>query len=233
MRRKALAVVSVAVILSTVFFLFGGCTNPEGDLRSQDPLSGEAAAVPAGKAKVRLTRQPESPAANAKDAHFEWTILASIAADPKNSRSKAGWAVIRYSLAVRVIGDDDARTIPEKEKVRPKAGMMFVRHEGETSWAKFAVGTLDTRGTAGYPYHIPGTAHVVSVGGAGFGETVPGGHAPMVEVFKPWTYSVEAKAGPLADVVKPLLTAEVEVAVPAKVDVLRVGDAVTSLDIRP
>ena len=45
--------------------------------------------------------------------------------------------------------------------------------------------------------------------------------------------SIEAKAGPPADVVAPLLTAETTVKLPARVDLLRVGDAVTSLDLRP
>jgi hypothetical protein len=235
MRRETLAiVVGVAAVAGLAFLAVRGCSDPEADLPTpQDPLSAEAAAVPANKAKVRLTRKPESPPADPKDVSFEWAILSSLPADPNNSRSKAGWSVVRYSLRVRVVGDDDARTTPEAERVRPKPGMMFVRHEGETAWAKFAAGTVRTYGTAGYPYHIPGHPHAVSLGGGGPGSTTPRVDPPKIDIFKPWTYSVEAKAGSLADVVAPLLTAEVEVELPAKVDILRVGDATTSLDIRP
>lgn len=246
------ALVAVAVLLGSAFLFFGGCEKrPDLWQPPEDELSGEAAVVPPGKVKVRLTRKPDALPPDATEASYEWAVLASLQADRLDPElrpkpGETGWTVIRYRLVVKAVGEDDSATIPEGERVRPKVGMRFLRHEGELHWAAYYPRALKQSGTAGYHYHIPGKAKLVRVYPTsewGLGRLKPAAGDPQldpsppqpagVEIFKPWTYSVEVKAGPLADVVRPLLTSQVVLDLPAKVDVLQVGDAVTSLDLRP
>jgi hypothetical protein len=243
------AVLVAAVILSVVAFVsFGGCQKrPDPWQPAEDELSDEAAAMPPGKVKVRLTRKPDAIPADATEARYEWAILASLQEDKlpevvrDQAAAKSGWTVLRYSLTVKTVGDADARSVPEGERVKPKPGMMHVRHEGELRWATVFPKAVNGHGSAGFAYHVPGTAKPIRVFATApervtaAADRAAAGPRPgaTIDIFKPWTYSVQAKAGPLADVVAPVLTAEVVLDLPAKVDVLRVGDAVTSLDLRP
>jgi hypothetical protein len=253
-------VIGVAVVLTLVTFLifaflsFGGCQKqPDPWQPPTDELSGDAAAMPPGKVKVRLTRQPAARAADLAplpELEYEWAALASVQPDQlgkltdeekAKAAGKSGWAVTRYSLVVKRVGPNDFRMTPEEKRVNPGPGMMFVRHEGEGRWAVFFAGVEKTTGTAGYHYHTPGSPRVIRLFARGAERVRPRDEedqkaappAKKLETFKPWTYSVEAKAGPLADVVTPLLTAEVVRDLPTTVDVLKIGDAVTSLDLRP
>jgi hypothetical protein len=239
---------AVVALLVVAFVSFGGCEKrPDPWQPAEDELSAEAAAMPPGRVKVRLTRRPDALPADATEARYEWAVLASLQKDhlPEVVRGQAvensGWTVLRYSLTVKRVGDADGRTVPEAERVRPKEGMAFVRHEGELRWATVFPKAVNGHGTAGFAYHVPGTAKPMRVyadalervsaaadrAGAGPRTDMP------IDIFKPWTYSVEVRAGPLADVLAPVLTGETTVELPAKVELLRVGDTVTSLDLRP
>jgi hypothetical protein len=224
--------------LAVVAGLLAGCGRTEPPPGASDPLAADAAALPPGQVKV-LPVSPAAVPADAAEARFEWAVLCRLTpADvPDDHRAGAtgrdGWAVTRYVLTVKPVGPAEARAIPEEERVAPRPGMRFVRHEGELRWAKYVPGAADTHGTAGNPHHVPGTPRIVHIREVRFGGAF-GGPAPepKAEVFKPWTYSAEVKDGPLAGVLTNLLTEPRTVELPAVVPVLRVGDAVTSLDLR-
>jgi hypothetical protein len=242
--------IAVSVLLAATFFFFGGCERqPDPWEPPQDEYSSEAAAMPPGQVKVRLSRKPDALPPDAKEARFEWAVLASLQADrlagltreeKQTAAGKTGWTVMRYTLTVKRVGDARAEGVRVDEWVQPRPGMMYVRHEGELQWATFLSGAVKSYGTAGFAYHVPGTTKPILVFGpweklaltASDNAAVtpqPG----QVAILKPWTYSVEAKEGPLADVIAPLLTGEIAVELPAKAELLRVGDAVTSLELRP
>lgn len=240
--------VAVAVLLVVAFVSFGGCAKrPDPWQPAEDELSEEAAALPSNTVKVRLTRQPDAMPPDATEARYEWAILASLQKDhlPEVVRGQAaadsGWTVLRYSLTVKPVTDADLRAVAEKDRVQPKPGMAFVRHEGELRWATVFPKAVNGHGTAAFAYHVPGTAKPILVYATTLdrvraaADPAAAGPRPgaSIDVFKPWTYSVEVKAGPLADVLAPVLTGETTVELPAKIDLLRVGDVVTSLDLRP
>jgi hypothetical protein len=244
--------VAVALALGTVLVVavvsFGGCEKrPDPWQPAEDELSGEAAAMPPNTVTVRLTRQPDAPPAGATEVRYEWAILASLQEDKlpavvrRDAAGKSGWTVLRYALTVKPVTADDLRAVPQKDRVQPKPGTAFVRHEGELRWATVFPQAVNGHGTAGFAYHVPGTAKPIRVFATApervtaAADPAAAGprHGASIDIFKPWTYSVEARAGPLADVVTPVLTGETTVELPAKVDLLRVGDVVTSLDLRP
>jgi hypothetical protein len=247
-RAIGIAVLVAGLILVGVVLFFFGGREPTADPFDppHDDLAVRATSMPPGKIKVGLESQPESPPTDATELRYEWAAFGSVRSDDlsqltpderRQAAGKSGWAVVRYVLTVKAVGLDDDRGVPEAERVKPKPGMMFVRHEGEERWAIYLPRVERSHGTAEFRYHVPGEPKVLRLFARGPDrvrqEGGPEAQPKRVEVFKPWTYSVEAKAGPLADVVKPVLTDTVVVELPARVDVLRVGDAVTALDLRP
>src|SRR5438067_997544 len=123
-----LAVVA-GVVLGSAAFVFSGCGRPPEIPPPEDELSGPAAAVPPGKVKVLLTRKPDALPPGAREARYEWAVLASLQDDklgeltPELKRQAAGqggWAVVRYALTVKLVGDAHAEAVRDDEWVKPK-----------------------------------------------------------------------------------------------------------------
>src|SRR5881392_2491911 len=119
--RRGIGLAVVAALAA--LFCSGGCGR-QTEKPPEDELSAEALEQRPGLIRVRLVGKPDALPVDAKEATYEWAVLALLSADRLGgltgeqrgrAEGKVGWVVIRYRLTVKVVGDNEAETVPENE----------------------------------------------------------------------------------------------------------------------
>jgi hypothetical protein len=225
------------VLALTVFLALThcGCSGqpspaiaPRAIAEPDEPLAEEARALPAGHARVELTRsRPAGPGGD--QAEYEWTILARVAAPPAEaapaSSAEPGWVVARLTLLPRFEARYDDLSFDADRGPAPRAGRRHVNLLVRCQAVRFLPGQVGgRRETSGEAR--PGSVLHLDRGGW-LGPAVDGKYSEVPALRD----LLEVQKAPLDGLVQPLLRGPETVALPGALDLLRVGDRTTALEI--